>query len=233
MWPLCKRSWSFSSTRKRIDYKLVFEACLGHYLAILEFTAVLCLFFGVDESKLPPTKGNQETFKSKSIDHHKRVVGGKCELCHMWLAGTRFSVTPCCNKHIHEHYLTYPDECTLCREPFSLLLCCVFKQQIEVFWTSMEGFETQRELRTPCCGADIHYNCRTLDLLSPSNILPVCPVCCVPLTHDGRADHRSPGDVFHARKQMNCNNNQRRRKKMNYISYFDENSFRPWILRTK
>ena len=185
------------------DYKLVFEAfCLGRYLVVFEFTTALFQFFGVDESKLSPTylslKEIKKLFrdKSKSIAHYKRVAGGKCELCHMWLTGTCFTVTPCCNKRIHEGCLTDPDECTLCREPFNLLSCCVCKQEIEVFGTSVEGFEMQRELRTPCCGADIHYNCRTLDLLSPSNILPVCPVCCVPLTHDGRADHRSPGDVF-------------------------------------
>jgi hypothetical protein len=49
----------------------------------------------------------------------------------------------------------------------------VCKQEIEVFGTPMEAFQWYRELRTPCCGADMHYICRTLDLLSPSNIFPV------------------------------------------------------------
>jgi hypothetical protein len=67
----------------------------------------------------------------------------------MWLTGTCFTVTPYCSKRIHEGCLTDPDEHTLCREPFSLLLCCVCKQQIEVFGTPMDGFEMQRELRNP------------------------------------------------------------------------------------
>ena len=153
--------------------------------------------------------------RSKAIAHYKR--GSVISVMIGSLA--RFSVTPCCNKRIHEGCLTDPYKCPLCREPFSLLLCCVCKQKIEVFGTPMEGFEMQRELRTPCCGADVHYNCRTLDLLSPGNIFPTCPVCCVPLTHDGIADYRSAGDVFHARRQMNCNHNQRRLKKINYTSY--------------
>ena len=205
------------------DYKLLFEAfCLGHFLTVFEFTSVLCEFIGVDDSKVSPMNLSPKEIKKlirdrlKAIAHYKRVAGGKCKICHGWLSGTDFTLTPCCSKQIHEDCMTDLDECTLCREPFTLLSCCVCKEQIEVFGTPMEGYKMQQELRTPCCGADMHYICRTVDLLSPENVLPVCPVCCIPITHDGRVDHRSPGDVFHAERQLKCNNHQRRRKMINY-----------------
>ena len=59
-----------------------------------------------------------------------------------------------------------------------------------------EGYKMQRELWTPCCGADIHYLCRTVDLLPP--------IYSVPMTHNGRADHRPPGDILCAKQQDPC-----------------------------
>ena len=82
------------------DYKVIFEAfCLGHFIAVLEFTSSVCKFIGVEESEVSPINHTPKEIKKlirdklKAIAHLKRVALGKCELCHTFLSGTQFIVT--------------------------------------------------------------------------------------------------------------------------------------------
>ena len=184
-------------------YQLMFKMIrLADFVGVDPILEVAANYLGTHPSRINNSNGihavrmrvrNAYRMVQKIAKFQVDKIGHTCMVCKQTVIPppSLFSqpfAMPCCKAVIHPSCRQNWAMCPFCSIPYVPLPCCVCQTNIDPGPVFLDYWLMPGKCKTPCCEADMHQECvghLPWCAAAFNGRVAVCPVCGVPLTHEG------------------------------------------------